>query len=178
MKLNIFIAILLSLPSIAYSAETKTTNAGRINFVGQIVNPACEFNTSTHNAAIKLGELNESELSQSGKRSKTFPVQLQISTCEQSNANTTDISIRSLENSSESKLLGLINQDKSNAAKNVAIELLDQKSKVISLNGDSYLPTLDMSNGGILNLSARYVATGKITSGKVMSAALIQIEHH
>ena len=169
MRVNILFAILFALSSFAYATENKVINAGKISFIGQIVNPACELNTSEHSVAINLGDLKESELSQVGSRSKSIPFKLRISTCEQENANATSISLRALGNHPKQNLLGMINKNQENSAKNIAIEILDYKSKVIALNGETVLPPVDVKNDGILNFSARYVATGKITTGKVMT---------
>ena len=178
MKLNILFTVLFASSSFTYASQNKAINTGRISFVGQIVNPACELNTSKHGFEINLGDLKESELSQVGKRSKSIPFKFKISTCEQENANAMSISLKSLENHTNQNLLTIINEEKENSAKNIAIEILDHQSKVIRLNGETILPPVDVKNDRILNFSARYVATGKIVTGKVVTAAIIQIEHH
>lgn len=162
----------------ANAGEYNKSIPNKVMFVGQIVNPPCELSIEGNNAVINLGEFKESDLSKVGSKSKSIPFQLEVSNCNKDAANLFNISLMNYNNPEHPLLLGIVNKDSENSARNIGVEILDHTSKQLTADGKTYAAPLMLSdNQNVVNFSARYVATGPVKTGNVVSIAMIQIEH-
>ena len=162
----------------ANAREDKKMSPNKVTFIGKVVNPPCELSVESNNPVIDLGDFKESNLSKAGSKSKSIPFQIEVSNCNKDAANLVNISLMNYNNSEHPLLLGMANKDNENSAKNIAVEILDHTSKQLTADGKTYAAPLMLSdNHNVVNFSARYVATGPVKAGNVVSIAMIQIEH-
>ncbi|WP_380178365.1 type 1 fimbrial major subunit FimA [Kalamiella sp. sgz302252] len=148
---------------------TQTVNGGTVHFKGKLVAAPCAISTDTKNQEVKLGEYTTHHFKTAGSLGSVVPFEIKLEDCDTTVASAASVAFSGREDAQDATLLA-IDQDLSSSnngtATNIGIQILDNASKVVKLDGTTFTDKTTLMNGeNILKFAAQYKSTGVATAG-------------
>lgn len=172
------IAVLGFSSVIATAADTTVVNGGTVHFKGEIINAACAVSTDSSNQTVELGQYRSARLAKSGDKTTPVPFQIKLVDCDTSVASTAAIAFSGKTTSADPTLLAINAGNNTTAAQNVGIEISDNLSQALKLDGIGFSTAKTLNNGNnALDFTARYVATGAATVGEANASTTFVIKY-
>lgn len=176
MKKNIIIAAFLA--TAALSTSPVFAAAGTVNFVGTILDNACQVDVASQNQQVKLGNFYKAEFPTSGAKTASQDFDIVLKNCP---ASVTSAKVRfdGTPDLTNPNLLA-IDTSGSDAASGVAINLMTADKADLPLhssNGYSY--ALQSTQDNTLKFYAQYISTtGTVTAGTANSVANFSVDYN
>ncbi|CEI52879.1 MULTISPECIES: type 1 fimbrial major subunit FimA [Acinetobacter] len=169
----------LTISASAFAADPVTVNGGTVHFTGELVNAACAVSTESSNQTVDLGQYRIARLEVSGDKTTPVPFQIKLVDCDPTVQATAAVAFYGQAESTNPNLLSVsAGGSNSTAASFVGIELSDDTSKILGINGSSFsTPKTLIAGDNTLQFSARYVATGKSTPGQANADATFVVKY-
>jgi major type 1 subunit fimbrin (pilin) len=148
------------------SAYADGNDSGTITFTGQVLDSTCTLDSKALDVA--MGAVTVDAFSTAGVTGRNVPFKIDLSNC---NAKLSGVKVEldGAADKTKPEFLGL--DSGANAAKGIAIELLDNKAKQVPINSVSDEYTITEGNNA-LNFDARYVSTADtVTAGDANASA-------
>lgn len=178
MKTKLLFTLLTTIFSVSANAATPVVG-GTVTFIGQIVNSTCSVNNVSSNMVVNLGQYELNRLNKTGDKSISIPFEIKLDNCERDASEAISVAFYGENNATQPSLLRTNTDGRANSAQNIGIEILDHASKTLRPDGKTLSsPRTSNSDSMTLNFSARYVATGKVTTGDVNAIAIFQLKYH
>ena len=175
MKSKLLFTLLTSISSFTLNAATPIVG-GTVTFMGQIVNSTCSVSNASSNIMVNLGQYDLNRLSKAGDISQPIPFEIKLDNCSKEPVSVT---FSGENHATQPNLLSTNADGRANSAQNIGIEILDHTSKALRPDGKTFSsPNTSNATSRVLNFSARYVATGKVTTGDVNAIAVFQLKYH
>lgn len=171
---KIFVALVASLSflpiSPSYSAD------GTIEFIGEIIDQACEVKTESKNIQVQLGRIPKANLPNVGSKSIPVKFTIVLVNCPVSISSAT-VSFDATPFSGDNTVIAL--KTASNSATGVGVQLTDNKNATVTLLSPSneypLLPTVENN----LDFTANYVAKAiPVTVGPANASATFLISYN
>jgi major type 1 subunit fimbrin (pilin) len=168
----------LTLSASAFAAPV-TVNGGTVHFVGELVNAACAVHTDSADQTVNLGQYRTASLAASGDKTTPVPFQIKLVDCDPTVSATAAVAFYGQADSTNAGLLAVsAGGSNQTAATNVGIEISDDASKALAVDGATFSTPKDLIAGdNALNFSARYVATGASTPGQANADATFVVKY-
>jgi len=151
------------------ASSTVTVNGGTVHFKGKLVAAPCSVSTDTSDQEVKLGEYTTHHFKSAGVLGSIVPFQIKLEDCDTSVATTAAVAFSGRTDSSDATLLAVdqdLSSSNSGTATNIGIQILDNASAVVKLDGSTFTDKTTLINGeNILKFAAQYKSTGVATAG-------------
>ncbi|MBT0724707.1 type 1 fimbrial protein subunit FimA [Rosenbergiella sp. S61] len=167
-------------PAPAPAPSTKVVNGGTVHFTGSLVDAACVVSTKSADQTVELGQYTLNHFKKVGDKSATVPFQIQLEDCDTSVATTAAIAFTGQQDTTSSDLLAINSAgDNANTASGVGIQILDETSKVLPIDGSKFSAAHTIIDGSnTLQFAAQYVSTSaKPTAGQADADAMFVLQY-
>lgn len=153
------------------TTSTVTVNGGTVHFKGKVVAAPCSVSTDTIDQEVNLGEYTTHHFKTAGVLGSVVPFQIKLEDCDTTVAQTAAVAFsgRTDSSSTDGSLLAIdqdLSSGNSGTATNLAIQVLDNKSKPVKFDGTTFVNKTTLMDGeNILKFAAQYKSTGVATAG-------------
>lgn len=188
MKKSIFclsIVSLMGLNSYAMAADPVTpvtVNGGVVHFTGSVVDSPCVVDNDSNNATVNLGQVKTSSLAKTGNPlGAAKPFSIHLSDCALTTYTNAAVTFTGPTVSGKTDQLAVNGGGAgSSTAGGVAIQVLDNSGKAVSVDGSTASPAQKLaSSDNYLQYSAQYIATSDtITAGAANADANFSITYN
>jgi major type 1 subunit fimbrin (pilin) len=158
---------------VALLSGLAQAQSGKINFTGEIIDTACEVDTNSQNLDVNLGRVSKTDFSGAGTVASETAFKLNLKNCPE--VTTATIKFDATPKDGDYNVID-ISAD-SGAAKGVGVQILDSARKVVPLYTASSLYDLAVGDNS-LKFTARYYATGEVTSGPANAVANFTVNYN
>ncbi|HEF5874735.1 TPA: type 1 fimbrial protein [Burkholderia cenocepacia] len=153
---------------------------GTVTFSGALTGASCEIkvNGANNNGTVQLPTVGAGQLAAKGKTSGATNFKIQLSKCQ--NAGQTVRAFFEAGPNVDNTDGTLINRAASNAAKNVAVQLLDTQGNPLKAGDDgqrAVAPVALKDGAADLIYSAQYIAQDKTEAGSVSTSVTYSIDY-
>ncbi|MHC3772536.1 type 1 fimbrial major subunit FimA [Pantoea agglomerans] len=146
-----------------------TVNGGTVHFKGKLVAAPCSVSTDTSDQEVKLGEYTTHHFKSAGVLGSIVPFQIKLEDCDTSVATTAAVAFSGRADATDATLLAVdqdLSSSNSGTATNIGIQILDNTSAVVKLDGSTFTDKTTLIDGeNILKFAAQYKSTGVATAG-------------
>ncbi|HCD1326580.1 TPA: fimbrial protein [Klebsiella variicola subsp. variicola] len=162
----------------ALSTSHAFAAAGTVNFVGNILDTACEVDVASQNQQVNLGNFYKSEFPNSGTKAAAKDFNIVLKNCP-TTVTSTKVRFDGTPDLTNPNLLA-IDTSASSAASGVAINLMTADKVDLPLHGEnSYNYVLSSTQDNTLKLYAQYISTtASVTPGTANSVANVSIVYN
>lgn len=176
MKKNLFLVALTTIA--ALSMPHVYAAAGTVNFVGNILDNACEVDVASKNQEVNLGNFYKSEFPDSGTKAAAKDFNIVLKNCPVT-VSSTKVRFDGTPDLTNPNLLA-IDTSTSSAASGVAINLMTADKADLPLHGEnSYSYILSSTQDNTLKFYAQYISTTtSVTPGTANSVANFSVVYN
>ncbi|MGJ3354841.1 fimbrial protein [Providencia sp. Je.9.19] len=176
MKKNI-ISTLMATSILLLSAHSFSKD-GDINFVGEIIDNACQVTTGSDAIKVVLGKVSKTTLSNAGSTAAATKFTIQLENCP-ATIKTATVKFDGASYNGNNDVLQLTNSGAADTAQNVGIQIQDVTGTTVPLYTASSEYTLKESVVNNLDFTARYIAmSDNVSVGKADSTATFTINYN
>ncbi|WP_430673356.1 type 1 fimbrial major subunit FimA [Klebsiella aerogenes] len=157
-----------------------TVQGGTIHFDGSLVNAPCSVNVNSEDQTVHLGQYRTSEFTATGTASRAKNFNIVLEDCDASVYHNAAVAFTGQRDKVNDGLLAVTSNANKTAAGNVGIQILDEKSIPVVLDGSKFSTPHTLLNGeNVLPFSARYVSTAdKTTAGDADADAVFTMQYN
>ncbi|AYN30474.1 MULTISPECIES: type 1 fimbrial major subunit FimA [Buttiauxella] len=169
----------IALVSGAAQADAVTVNGGTVHFQGELVNAACSVSTKSADQIVKLGQYRTAAFTKVGDTSAQIPFTIVLNDCDTSVSTLASVAFSGQTDGTDPTLLAINSGDNSTTAGGVGIEILDNKSQVLTPDGSTFSTAKTLVDGtNTLPFTARYKATAATaTAGQANADATFVMKY-
>lgn len=158
------------IPALAVAADNVI-----LNFTGTVSTKPCVVSSSSIN--ISMGDYFNSDFTNVGSISKDVPFSLSLD-CPANRTVSASVTATAETEGAQTGAIRLTDAGSASVASGIALQLLDADSTVIRLAGEpKMLFTTQRAGERKINLSARYVRTGPVSTGSANATATITFSY-
>ena len=160
------IATLALVAGAAHAADPApvSVNGGTVHFKGELVNAACSVNTDSSEQTVNLGQYRTAKFTKVGDTTSNIPFNIELNDCDPLVAKTAAVAFTGQIDATDKTLLAVTSGNNDNTAKGVGIEILDNKSSVLTPDGATFSAAQNLIEGtNTLQFTARYKSTAATT---------------
>lgn len=168
-------------PTPATTASTVT--GGTIHFKGSLVDAPCAVSTDSDGQTVNLGQYTLSHFSKKGTTGSLKPFNIKLEDCDIKVASTAAVAFAGRQDATDANLLAIDNGlsgDNAATASGVGIQIVDEKSKVVPVDGATFSSPHTLMNGeNVLTFAAQYVSTADtVTAGDANADATFIMQYN
>ncbi len=142
-----------------------TADGGTIHFTGSLVNAPCAVNVNSQDQPVPLGQYRTASFTKVGDTSASIPFNIVLEDCDASVYTNAAVAFSGQRDSVNDGLLAVTSNQNKATAGNVGIQILDEASKPVVLDGSTFSTPHKLIDGeNTLPFAARYVSTAATTS--------------
>lgn len=173
---SVLVTILFLINPFIMKIALASNNNGVIHFSGTISHSPCRIAPDQNEIGINLDQSNLIIISNTLKKSEYIPVNIIFNDCH-TEPELFNIVFHKNHNLNLNYLLNTNDDEKT--SKNIAIELLDDNTNKLELDGKTILPQNKLTNeNNLLNLYMRYITTGDVIHGEMNSFVTIELQYN
>jgi len=143
------------------STNVVTVTGGTVHFRGSLIDAACSVSTDSADQIVDLGQHPLHDFKAVGDKTELRPFTIKLEDCDTSVATTAAVAFSGAVDSTNADLLAVDATEGNGAgATGVGIQILDEKSKTVKVDGSSFSSAHKLIDGeNVLNFKSRYVST-------------------